>query len=181
MIVDGILQRERAARVVAFQTRLPDPLTLGEVIDALSKDWSSSSAGSAKFEALKRVAQRSVVDRLMLLAADKEAAPEVRSLVELKNGLPARSGARARFLGRRAAARALDEHRVRPQPLDREAGAAVAHTCASCAPRRPIRHREIAGAGIRLGMLRGVAMGERRSSNRVRILLSSPRHCPSLD
>jgi hypothetical protein len=30
------------------------------------------------------VAQRSVVDRLLLLAADKEAAPEVRSLVELK-------------------------------------------------------------------------------------------------
>ena len=84
MIVDGILQRERAARVVAFQTRLPDPLTLGEVIDAMTNDWSSTSAGSGKLEALKRVAQRSVVDRLLLLAADKEAAPEVRSLVELK-------------------------------------------------------------------------------------------------
>jgi hypothetical protein len=84
MIVDGILQRERAARVVAFQTRLANPLTLGEVIDALTIDWTASGAGSPKLDALRRVAQRSVVDRLILLAADKEAAPDVRSLVELK-------------------------------------------------------------------------------------------------
>jgi hypothetical protein len=84
MIVDGILQRERAARVVAFQTRLSNPLTLGEVIDALTSDWTAASAGSPKIAALRRVAQRSVVDRLILLAADKEAAPDVRSLVELK-------------------------------------------------------------------------------------------------
>jgi hypothetical protein len=92
MIVDGILQRERTARVVAFQTRLPSPLTLGEVIDALTSDWSSASPGSPKLHALKRVAQRSVVDRMLLLAADKEAAPEVRSLVELRmNALRARA------------------------------------------------------------------------------------------
>ena len=84
MIVDGILQRERAARVVAFQIRMPNPLTLGGVIDELTNDWSSASASSPKLDALRRVAQRSVVDRLLLLAADKEAAPEVRSLVELK-------------------------------------------------------------------------------------------------
>lgn len=94
MIVDGILQRERVARVVAFQTRMPNPLTLGEVIDALTSDWSASGLTSAKLEALRRVAQRAVVDRLLLLAADKEAAPEVRSLVELKmNSLRARSRA----------------------------------------------------------------------------------------
>ncbi len=92
MIVDGILQRERAARVVAFQIRMPNPLTLGDVIDDLMSNWSSASAGSPKLDALKRVAQRSVVDRLLLLAADKEAAPEVRSLVDLKmNVLRARA------------------------------------------------------------------------------------------
>jgi hypothetical protein len=84
MIVDGILQRERAARVVAFQIRMQNPLTLGGVIDELTNDWSSASSGSPKLDALRRVAQRSVVDRLLLLAADKAAAPEVRSLVELK-------------------------------------------------------------------------------------------------
>jgi hypothetical protein len=92
MIVDGILQRERAARVVGFQTRMTNPLTLGEVIDALTADWNAAAAGSAKLDAMRRVAQRAVVDRLLLLAADKDAAPEVRSLVELKmNELRARS------------------------------------------------------------------------------------------
>ncbi|HMG71023.1 MAG TPA: zinc-dependent metalloprotease [Gemmatimonadaceae bacterium] len=96
MIVDGILQRERAARVVAFQTRMPKPLTLGEVIDALTADWGAPSTTSPKLDALRRVSQRAVVDRMMLVAADKEAAPEVRSLVELKmNILRARSRALA--------------------------------------------------------------------------------------
>ncbi|MFL5594924.1 MAG: zinc-dependent metalloprotease [Gemmatimonadaceae bacterium] len=92
MIVDGILQRERVARVVAFQTRVPNPLTLGEVVDALTADWGAPSLGNGKLEAMRRVAQRAVVDRLLLLAADKEAAPEVRSLVELRmNSLRTRS------------------------------------------------------------------------------------------
>jgi hypothetical protein len=92
MIVDGILQRERSARVVAFETRMPNALTLGQMIDALTANWSAPSASSSKLEALRRVAQRAVVDRMLLLAADKEAAPEVRSIVELKmNDLRARS------------------------------------------------------------------------------------------
>jgi hypothetical protein len=94
MIVDGILQRERAARVVAFQTRMPNPLELGEVVDALTSDWGAPRLASQKLDALRRVAQRAVVDRILLLAADKEAAPEVRSLIELKmNSLRARSRA----------------------------------------------------------------------------------------
>jgi hypothetical protein len=94
LIVDGILQRERAARVVAFQTRMLNPLTLGEVVDALTSDWSAPRLASPKLDALRRVAQRAVVDRMLLLAADKEAAPEVRSLIELKmNSLRARSRA----------------------------------------------------------------------------------------
>jgi len=96
MIVDGILQRDRAARVVAFQTRAPRALTLGEVVDALTAEWSATDPASPKLAALRRVAQRAVVDRMLLLAADKEAAPEVRSLVDLKmSSLRARSRALA--------------------------------------------------------------------------------------
>ncbi|MFL5479720.1 MAG: hypothetical protein ACJ79X_11940, partial [Gemmatimonadaceae bacterium] len=84
MIVDAILQRERAARVVGFATREPSPLTLGEIIDALTADWLANSTGNTKLDALRRVAQRAVVDRLLLLAADKEAAPEVRAITDLK-------------------------------------------------------------------------------------------------
>ena len=86
MIVDGILQRERTARLVGFATRTSNALTLGEVIDALTADWEAPRLASPKLEALRRVAQRAVADRLLLLAADKEAAPEVRGLVELKMG-----------------------------------------------------------------------------------------------
>jgi hypothetical protein len=84
MIVDGILQRERTARLVGFATRTSNPLTLGEVVDALTADWEAPRLASPKLEALRRVAQRAVADRLLLLAADKETAPEVRALVELK-------------------------------------------------------------------------------------------------
>jgi hypothetical protein len=85
MVVDAVLQRERAARLVQFATRGDNPLTLGETIDQLTANWSRApGSDSRKTAALRRVAQRAVADRLLLLAADKEAAPEVRALVELK-------------------------------------------------------------------------------------------------
>jgi hypothetical protein len=85
MIVDAVLQRERAARLVEFANRGDNPLTLGETIDALAANWSAAPSGeSRKTASLRRVVQRAVADRLLLLAADKDAAPEVRALVELK-------------------------------------------------------------------------------------------------
>ncbi len=85
MVVDAVLQRERAARLIQFATRGDNPLTFTEVIDRLTSSWSGNASGESKKNvALRRVTQRSVADRLMLLAADKEASPEVRSLVELK-------------------------------------------------------------------------------------------------
>ena len=85
MIVDGVLQRERAARLVQFANRGESPLTLSETIDDLTASWTSASGNeSRKTASLRRVAQRAVADRLLLLASDKEAAPEVRALVELK-------------------------------------------------------------------------------------------------
>jgi len=84
MIVDAILQRERAARLVQFSIRGAAPLTLGETIDSLTTTWYAVRSGSPKTDALRRVAQRAVADRLLLLAADKEAAPDVRAIAELK-------------------------------------------------------------------------------------------------
>jgi hypothetical protein len=84
MIVDAVLQRERAARLVQFSIRGPRPLTLEETIDSLTSTWSNPRRSSPKSDALRRVAQRAVADRLLLLAADKEAAPEARAIVELK-------------------------------------------------------------------------------------------------
>jgi hypothetical protein len=84
MIVDAILQRERAARLVQFATRGPSPLTLAETIDSLTATWSTGRRESARDAALRRVAQRAVADRLLLLAADKEAAPEARAMADYK-------------------------------------------------------------------------------------------------
>jgi hypothetical protein len=88
MIVDGILQRERAARLVAFASRGPDMLTLGETIDSLVvSTWQPSDARtSPKLVALRRVTQRAVADRLLALAADADAAPEVRAVAEYQIG-----------------------------------------------------------------------------------------------
>lgn len=88
MIVDGILQRERAARLVVFAGRGPDMLTLGETIDSLvARTWLERDAGtSGRIVALRRVAQRAVADRLLALAADADAAPEVRAMAEYQIG-----------------------------------------------------------------------------------------------
>jgi hypothetical protein len=86
MIVDGILQRERAARLVTFATRGPNMLTLGEAIDSLvARTWNQRDA-IPKAAALRRVAQRAVADRLLTLAADTSAAPEVRAVAEYEVG-----------------------------------------------------------------------------------------------
>jgi Met-zincin/Domain of unknown function (DUF5117) len=84
MIVDAILQRDRTGRLVQFAIRGSSPLTLGETIDDLTASWSSGAGGSPKTQALNRVAQRAVADRLLLLAADKEASPDARAIVDFK-------------------------------------------------------------------------------------------------
>ncbi len=85
MVVDAVLQRERAARLIQFASRGADPLTLSETIDALSINWARPAASEpGKNAALRRVVQRAVADRMLLLAADREASAETRSLVELK-------------------------------------------------------------------------------------------------
>ena len=84
MIVDAILQRERAARLVNFAARGAGTLTLGETIDSLvARTWQArDGSGPARHVALRRVTQRAVADRLLTLAADVDAAPDVRAMAE---------------------------------------------------------------------------------------------------
>jgi hypothetical protein len=86
MVLDMILQRDRAARLVEFATRgSGQHLTLGAAIDAVvAATWDAAKPASAKLAAIQRVTQRAVADKLILLAADTDAAPEVRSMAELK-------------------------------------------------------------------------------------------------
>lgn len=82
MIIDGVLQRDRAARLVQQAAHDPAALTLGQTIDALvAATWNRTPGASAP-AALARVTQRALADRLLALAADGDASPEVRAIAE---------------------------------------------------------------------------------------------------
>jgi hypothetical protein len=90
MTVDAVLQRERAARLVQQAAFDGSQLTLAEAVDRLLAASRPGAAGAGpgagRRAALARVAHRAVVDRLITLAADSDAAPEVRAMAELKLG-----------------------------------------------------------------------------------------------
>lgn len=106
MILDMVLQRDRAARLVEFATRGPGPhLTLSATIDALvAATWDAPIPSSPKLAALQRVTQRALAERLLWLAADSEAAQQVRAMAELKI-----ADLRVRARGKQNAARTDDE------------------------------------------------------------------------
>ncbi|HVX39560.1 MAG TPA: zinc-dependent metalloprotease [Gemmatimonadaceae bacterium] len=106
MVVDMILQPDRAERLVEFATRGSGPhLTLGGTIDQLVRaTWQAPVPATAKLAALQRVTQRVVANKLLLLAADTSVAPEVRAMAELKI-TDLRTAARAKL----AASRGDDE------------------------------------------------------------------------
>jgi hypothetical protein len=108
MIVDMILQRDRAARLVEFASRGAGPhLTLAATIDQLTgATWDAPPPPSAKLAALQRVTQRAVIEKLLTLAADSGAATEVRAMAELKV-----ADLRTRARGKQAATR-TDEARA---------------------------------------------------------------------
>ena len=104
LVVDGVLQRERLARLVDHHRRDPAQPPAGQVMAALLEQTllapddgaaagASASADEARHTALRRVAFRAVVDGLIELAADRRATPEVVALatarlVEVETALP---------------------------------------------------------------------------------------------
>ncbi len=125
VIVDPLLAPERAARL----TLEPEGgLTLEETLTQLMKaTWGGPPAESERWAALRRVAQRAVLDGLMNLAADPASANEVRAavvaqLLTLRRELEApdrRAGAEAahRRLAQRDLADFLDHPELRkPKP-----------------------------------------------------------------
>jgi hypothetical protein len=84
------------------------------------------AAGAGREAALRRVAQRALFDRVLALAADAEASPEVRAMAELKLGelgaSARRAGAggapeaRAHFLAMAADAERWRDRREAPRP-----------------------------------------------------------------
>jgi hypothetical protein len=91
LVVDPLLDPERAARLTLPASR--DALTLDALLARLTAaTWEAAPDASPRRAALRRTAQREVLDAMMDLAARPEAAPEVRAavharLTRLKNEL----------------------------------------------------------------------------------------------
>ncbi len=85
MVLDNLLERDRAARLVQFATHDPNTLSLSEVLDTLTAAlWNRPAPTDGRLAALQRVTQRAFADRLLALAADSHASAEVRALAELR-------------------------------------------------------------------------------------------------
>jgi hypothetical protein len=82
-VVEGVLQRERAARVVAFHARNAANPSLEEVMGKLVEgSWGTKVPGNWVAAELRRVSQRAVLDGLIGLASDARATAEVRAAAE---------------------------------------------------------------------------------------------------
>jgi len=82
-IVDAVLHRNRAARLVAFAAHHPSGPGLTDVVQALlDATWRQAEPRDPRLQALARVTQRVVLDRLLELAGDAEATVEVRAVAE---------------------------------------------------------------------------------------------------
>jgi hypothetical protein len=128
-VVGGLLEPQRAARLVAFADRDPREPSLTEVIGRIvDRAWSGPAL--AEHAALQRVVQRVVVDELIELARRSEATPEVRAAAEwglrrIARQLAAPSRAAGEALAHRQLAAAdierflsrRDTPTARPQPL----------------------------------------------------------------
>jgi len=85
MVVDAVLQRDRAERLVQAAAHDRGAPTLGATMDSLvARTWRADADPRAA--ALRRQASRAVADRFLALAADRDAAPDVRAMAELKIG-----------------------------------------------------------------------------------------------
>lgn len=97
LVIGMILQRDRAARLVQQSVRQPGALSLDETIEAIAATAFQVSPGeSERHAALRRSVARTLTDRLLALAADRDAAPEVRAMADFQL---ARLATRARRLG----------------------------------------------------------------------------------
>jgi hypothetical protein len=83
LAVGPLLEPERAARLTLASGR--DSLTLDAMIGRLvSATWGAAPDRASRLAALRRVAQRVVLDALLDLAARPEASPEVRAAVQAR-------------------------------------------------------------------------------------------------
>jgi hypothetical protein len=82
MVLEPLLEPERAARIVAFSDRDASLPTLPELVSTvMAHTWNAPADPEPRLRSLRRVTQRVALDSLMELGASKRTTPEVRSFV----------------------------------------------------------------------------------------------------
>ena len=79
-VIAGLLDRDRAARLVLFEARNPSALTLNDVLTAIvQRTWGVALPANVSERAVLRASQRAALDELLDLAGDTRALPDVRA------------------------------------------------------------------------------------------------------
>jgi hypothetical protein len=132
-VVDGLLHPQRAARLVTFHARSTDNLSLNELLtELINATWATpepARAPNPSDAALRRVAQRAVLDGMLDLAGSRNATADVRAVTEHQLGwllrrVTAATGGSAEEQAHRAVARrdieryfrGEDDPATRPRP-----------------------------------------------------------------
>ncbi len=111
-VIEGLLERDRAGRLVLFSARDAANPTLDEVIRTIvNRTWGAPVSSDNNAQAMRRTVQQVVVNTLLDRAGDAEALAEVRSICELH--LSALRARVAGMTGGSAADRALRAKTVR--------------------------------------------------------------------
>ncbi len=122
LAVSALLQPERAARLELFHARNPDLPDFGETLDRLlGATWMADQSLPPLQQAVRRVVQRTALDRLIELAGDVSADGEVRAvasakLAELGDFLAARNPGGVQAAHELLARRTIESFLGRPFP-----------------------------------------------------------------
>ena len=82
LVLEPLLEPERAARLVSFADRQPGSLGLPEVMQAmLARTWKAARDADARHRSLRRVTQRVTLDAMMILGGNDDTTPEARAFV----------------------------------------------------------------------------------------------------
>ncbi|MBM4193009.1 MAG: DUF5117 domain-containing protein [Gemmatimonadetes bacterium] len=83
-VIEGLMHRERLARVVLFRARNAENPTLDEVLRTIvDRTWGAASTDDGHAQSLRRTVQRVALNTLLDRAGDKDALPDVRQVSEL--------------------------------------------------------------------------------------------------
>jgi uncharacterized protein DUF4953/uncharacterized protein DUF5117 len=82
LVLEPLLEPDRAARLVAFADRQAGALSLPDVVQAmLARTWKAPREADARHRSLRRVTQRVALDAMMILGGDDRTTPEARAYV----------------------------------------------------------------------------------------------------